>query len=133
MTFKKTIECLLIDDDLDDQEIFWMALAQACPGTRCMVITSGLEALKKFRGDDTYIPDYIFLDVKMPKMNGIQCLAEIKQMRHLGNAKVVVYSGSLDHRVTAECTRLGAAGFLQKPAGLRVLTEKLTAILSLGQ
>jgi CheY-like chemotaxis protein len=124
-----TRECFLIDDDLDDQEIFLMALQQLDGEIQCRVANDGLEGLKKLSEDLSFIPDYIFIDVNMPKMNGVQCLSGIKKLEHLKNVRLIMYSTSSDPRIVNIIKDLGADSFLVKPPGFGLLVENLSKIL----
>jgi CheY-like chemotaxis protein len=79
--------------------------------------------------DRSFVPDYIFLDVNMPKMNGIQCLPEIKKLGHLKGVKIIMYSTSTDARIISDSIQLGADDFLVKPDKLGLLVNKLAQIL----
>ena len=75
--------CLLIDDDQDDQELFLMALERVDSQIKCSVANNGVEGLAAL-SDHFYTPTHIFLDINMPKMNGIECLQRIRINRALG-------------------------------------------------
>ena len=120
--------CLLIDDDQDDQEIFLMALQRVDSQMKCSVANNGVEGLKAL-SDHFYTPAYIFLDINMPKMNGIECLQQIKVMDHLKGSRVIMYSTSAESSIIKQCKELGADDFLPKPSGLAPLVASLTNIL----
>jgi CheY-like chemotaxis protein len=126
---KKNRDCFLIDDDVDDQEIFMMALHQADPSLICTVAGDGSAALEKLERNPEYIPDFIFLDVNMPRMNGMQCLTGIKKMKHLHQAKIIMFSTSSEEKIINECKELGANEFMVKPTELDTLIDQLTAIV----
>ncbi len=121
-------ECLLIDDDRDDQEIFLMALQMVDPQIKCSVVSSGLEGLQKL-SDISYAPYFIFLDINMHKMGGIECLGRIKELGHLNQSKIIMFSTSADVAIFRQCKELGASDFLTKPPGLKPLVNSLTTIL----
>jgi CheY-like chemotaxis protein len=127
---KKKNECFLIDDDLDDQELFIMALQEVNRDMACVIANDGIEALQKLKTDASFVPDYIFLDVNMPKMNGLQCLAEIKKLSHLQDVDVIMFSTSSDKNIVEKSKELGATDFQVKPAGLGLLIQKLAKILA---
>ena len=124
------IVCLLIDDDQDDQEIFSMALEDINSSIQCIMVSSGIAALEKLNAKKPLIPDYIFIDVNMPKMNGIECLREIQKLEHLKDAEVFMYSTSSDERMIEKSKALGAKDFIVKPPGLALLTEKLLQVFT---
>jgi CheY-like chemotaxis protein len=107
--------CFLVDDDQDDQEIFTMALREIDLPVQCVIANDCSEAISKLRKDTTFHPDYIFLDINMPKMNGKECLREIKKEAHLQHIPVVMYSTSLKPSDIIETRKLGAIGFITKP------------------
>jgi CheY-like chemotaxis protein len=119
---KKT--CLLIDDDLDDQEIFALALSKIRFDFDCTVANNGLEALKRLE-NSSELPDYIFLDLNMPRMNGKECLKELKRSVRLRSIPVVIYSTSSSLSDINDTKQLGAKEFIIKPFSLAELIEKL--------
>jgi CheY-like chemotaxis protein len=66
----------------------------------------------------------------MPKMNGLQCLAEIKKLSHLKDVDVIMFSTSSDKNIVEKSKQLGATDFQVKPAGLNPLIQKLARILA---
>ena len=124
----KIKDCLLIDDDQDDQEIFLMALQKVDAQIKCSLANDGVEGLTVL-SDHFYTPAYIFLDINMPKMNGMECLERIRVMDHLRGSRVVMYSTSMDAAIIKQCRELGADDFLPKPPGLAPLVASLTNIL----
>jgi len=85
--------CYLIDDDRDDQEIFAMALKEVDKKVHLVTADSGIDALETLRGKHL-LPDIIFLDINMPRMDGWQCLGQLNQMEHLAKTPIVIYSTS---------------------------------------
>jgi CheY-like chemotaxis protein len=120
----------LIDDDTDDQEVFSLAMEEAFPSVKCVFANDGIYALEKFDADNTFIPDLIFIDINMPRMNGIQCLAEIKKLSRLNKVPAYMYSTSAEPQIVAECLELGAAGFIKKEVSVDELQKKISQILS---
>ena len=100
---------LLVDDDPDDLEIFMEAMNEIAPETKCVIASDGMEAMQILTGDNVY-PDYIFLDINMPRMNGYEFLKAIKEVQQLKNIPVVVYSTSARPREMEQLMKLGAFG-----------------------
>lgn len=119
----------LIDDDVDDLEIFAMAVQQVDKNIKLRSSCDCLEGLQELRENTSFVPDYIFLDINMPKMNGLQCLPEIKKLHHLRNSKVIMYSTASDESIKRETRQLGADDFLVKAPKLSALVHNLTRIL----
>jgi len=79
----------------------------------------------------SFIPDFIFIDINMPKMNGIQCLPEIKKLEHLRYSKIVMYSTTSNETIIKKTRQLGADEFLVKPYKMSLLIDNLTRILEI--
>jgi CheY-like chemotaxis protein len=120
------LTCFLIDDDIDDREIFEMALKEIDDSHICITANNGIEAIEKLRNDVEFIPDFIFLDLNMPRMNGRQCLEEIKKIPHVRNVPVIIYSTSSEQRDMEETQKMGAAHFLTKPPSINTLSATLS-------
>jgi CheY-like chemotaxis protein len=116
--------CFLIDDDHDDQLIFALALQQVSGSILCVTADNGMEALKKL-GQKSFHPDYIFIDLNMPGMNGTECMLEIKGMHHLKNIPIIIYTTSSNQKDVVETNALGACAFITKPSHIADLSEKL--------
>jgi CheY-like chemotaxis protein len=118
---------LHVDDDPDDSAIFYEAVKEAAPTYRCLIADSAASALE-ILSDRESIPDYIFLDMNMPKMNGLECLRLIKSNHALKHIKVIMYSTASDPIHIKEFRKLGA-GFLTKPDRFETLVRHLNEIL----
>jgi CheY-like chemotaxis protein len=121
--------CLLIDDDRDDHEFFEMALRLKQSELRCICIDDGIKALERLKNGTIGSPKLIFIDINMPRMNGMQCLAEIKAETHLRDIPVYMYSTSAEPAIVDECLNMGAAGFLKKEVSIPDLENKISQIL----
>ncbi|GAC1311728.1 MAG: hypothetical protein NVSMB24_31860 [Mucilaginibacter sp.] len=126
-----TRECLIIDDDQDDQEIFLMCVRKISRNINCMTMDDGIEALSMLTSKPQYIPDYIFVDVNMPKMNGIDCLRALKGIDRLKDTKIFMYSTTSETSTLNESKRLGANDFIVKPPKTEELKEKLSTIFEI--
>ena len=77
-----------------------------------------------------YIPDLILLDLNMPKMDGRECLIELKNDKTLKNIPVIIYSTS-DYKLDKEVTKeLGADFFLTKLSDIYPLPEELVKAMN---
>jgi CheY-like chemotaxis protein len=123
---------LNVDDDQEDREFFCDALRQIDASIKCLVAGSGMEALSLLK-KQTILPDYIFLDINMPMMDGKQCLRVLKQMPEFQSIPVIMYSTSTDTREIRECYSLGAEDFLIKPHSYEKLVNDLTSIFAFSK
>jgi CheY-like chemotaxis protein len=124
-----TRTCLLVDDDEDDKEIFCLALQHADPSIECIMASDGPEALAILK-DRSFVPDFIFLDLNMPVMNGKECLKEIRKQHHLNHIPVIIFSTSSAEKDKDETKALGASAFITKPPLISDLAKKLSGIFS---
>lgn len=125
---KKSRTVFLVDDDVDDQEIFALALAEVDDSISCVTARNGMEALEQLK-ESRWIPDWIFLDLNMPRMNGKQCLKEIKRLQELTHVPVIIYSTSCELRDIEETKALGATAFISKPPRIQELINSLKSIV----
>ena len=105
---------MLIEDDLDDQEIFYMALNDVDPTIECTIIDNCTEAIEKLKSDISLTPDYIFIDANMPKLNGLQCLEIINNINHLQGSKIILYSTYFIQEIIVQGKNLGVNEFIVK-------------------
>jgi CheY-like chemotaxis protein len=119
----------LIDDDTDDQAVFALALEELAPSFKCVTAKDGIEALEKLRGRHVK-PDCIFLDLNMPRMNGKQCLNEIRKESHLGKIPVVIYTTSSEIRDKELMLSMGASAFVTKPPVMQELVASLKEVFA---
>ena len=120
----------IADDDSDDREIFIEALKGIDEYCDCITAFDGQEALFKLTKGMLKLPDFIFLDLNMPRMSGKQCLTEIKKDKKLQQIPVIIYSTSAEKKDIEETIKLGAAFFLQKPNRFDDLSRALANIIS---
>ena len=130
----KPIKILIADDDIDDIEFFKITLANANPNATINTVENGAKLLKQLfeaKGVEHH-PDFIFLDINMPGLNGKECLKEIRQNKNFNNIPVIIFSTSSDRNDIEETYNNGANLFITKPSDLKTQTELLKTILSLN-
>lgn len=123
------IKCLLIDDDLDDHEIFSMALEELKHAVELTSAYNAMQGLDMLRSGNVK-PDFIFLDLNMPRINGKQCLSEIKNIESAGSIPVVIYSTSSEIKDLVEVQRLGAEAYIVKSSSIKDLVSALSDFFS---
>jgi two-component system, chemotaxis family, chemotaxis protein CheY len=106
---------LVVDDDADVLEVMRIVLEGA--GYEVLAATDGEEALALLRGDAK--PGLIFLDLMMPRMNGMQFIARAQEEGLLNAIPVIAISGGSSRREGV--LALGAAEYLSKPLELNIL------------
>ena len=106
---------LLVDDDEDDRKLFFEAVGDVDQAIRCIAAVDGQEALVYLSNAANPVPDFIFLDLRMPGISGQQCLEEMKKDARLASVPVIVYTTSRDEKESETLKKLGAAHFMSKP------------------
>ncbi len=112
MTTTKKI--MIVDDDEDDMEFFCEAVMEIDASYACVTATNGEDALQKLRKGTSKLPDLIFLDLNMPRMDGKTCLVELKKDSELKNIPVIISTTSSHHKDRQETLQLGAVHFMTK-------------------
>lgn len=120
---------LLVDDDVDDHEIFNAALTAASNSANCMAIANAIEAFDNLDRKELK-PDVIFLDVNMPFMNGLDFLRKIRATKHLEPIHVIMFSRSANPATISAAKEPGTIKFITKPSGLNDLVNVLKPLIS---
>ena len=128
---KKPLSILIIDDDDDDKQMFCEVLSEIDRDISCISSANGQDALQLLRQKITP-PDFIFLDLNMPRMSGKQCLVHIKQIEILASVPIIIYSTSKLVEDREETMRLGADYFLTKPSSMQHLKKEVQYIFEKG-
>lgn len=120
---------LFVDDDEDDKLVFGTALNLIDKGIMYLTASDGLEALKLLKEDLVLLPDLIFLDLNMARMDGFTCLQEIKRTSELQQIPVVILTTSINPRDKEKALTLGAQNFITKPSTYSGLVDTLKRCL----
>ena len=119
---------MIVDDDPDNIEFFCEALSEIDPAIKCIGARGGEEALMLLK-ENPSLPDFIFLDINMPKMDGKQCLECFKSDVNYSSIPVVMYTTSESLDDMYETKKLGAVYFLTKPSTFSELKTAIKYIL----
>lgn len=120
---------LIIDDDADDRLFLTEAITDVSPESRMHSCNSGIEALDLLSKKKIALPDFIFLDLNMPKMNGKECLVELKKLLRQTLTKIIIMSTSDMKRDIDDALTLGAHLFLTKPGTYTELCNHVKKII----
>src|SRR5580692_8424862 len=126
---------LLVEDDPQDVELTLRAFRSENVQTRIEVVRDGEEALDYLfcRGDykgrpSDQPPTLVLLDLKLPKIGGLQVLRELKESAECGSIPVIVLSSSGEQRDIAESYRLGVNSYIQKPVDIGEFRKAIRAL-----
>lgn len=118
----------LVEDDPDDQVLFLDALRIVDESIVCLMASDGEEALANLKKLTTP-PDIIFLDLNMPKMDGLACFDELKKSVALRGIPVVIYSTTVSKSDISKLKSLGALDVLVKASNFKDSVSVLKATL----
>ena len=123
---------LLVEDDPVNAMAVEKAFRDVGIAQPLVHVRNGEEALECLRDRDHKKPDFILLDLNMPKMNGIEFLRIVKADPVLRSVPVVMLTTSQDQRDIAECFALNAAGYMTVADICQASAEQLSRIEGIG-
>ena len=118
---------LLVEDNPDDETLALRALTQNKIANRVDVARDGVEALAYLFGTETEpakdLPQVVLLDLKLPKIDGLEVLRRIRAAPHTRFLPVVILTSSNEERDLVEGYSLGANSYILKPVDFSQFTE----------
>jgi two-component system, response regulator len=127
---KDAVELLLVEDNPSDEELTLHVLKKYNLANRIHVVRDGAEAIEfLFENTTQDVPKLILLDLKLPKLNGLELLSRIKADERTRKIPVVVLTSSREDRDLFACYELGINSYIVKPVDFQQFTE---AVRQLG-
>jgi two-component system, chemotaxis family, response regulator Rcp1 len=129
----RTTEILLVDDNPADTDLTSDVLARNDSPSHIHAVTNGVEAMAFLRREGEYanaiLPDFVILDLSLPKKDGRAVLAEVKADPVLRKIPIAIFSTSKAQEDIVRCYELGANCYVSKPGNL---TDFISAVTSIG-
>src|SRR5579859_6317327 len=125
---KAVPELLLVEDNRDEELMSLRAIAKSSVPCVVTVRRDGAEALDHLLGAQGGAPALIVLDYDLPKFNGREILQRLRANDRTRFTPVVLFSGSAQETVLADCYRLGANSCVAKPVDANEYVEHLSWI-----
>ena len=129
------VEILLVEDNPTDAELTLRALKKNNLANRVQVVTDGAEALEfifasgAYKGMDiNHKPRVILLDLKLPKVDGLEVLRRIKSDEQTKNIPVVVLTSSREEKDRVESYSLGVNSYIAKPVDFNQFTKAVSEL-----
>ena len=126
----KPVHILLVEDDPHDAELAIAALRQHHLAYHLVHVIDGREALDFLFGTGPHVgrdirmqPKVVMLDLKLPKVGGIEVLQHLRSNEHTKQIPVVVLTSSREDRDVREAYRLGVNSFIVKPVNFEHFSE----------
>ena len=126
---------LLVEDNPKDVELSLVALGKSQLANEVVVVRDGADALDYLRSEGAFKgrpqgnPAVVLLDLKLPKVDGLQVLEQIKNDPHLQSIPVVILTASREEKDLLRGYRLGVNAYVVKPVSFK---EFIEAIQELG-
>jgi CheY-like chemotaxis protein len=114
---------LNIDDDNEDLMVFHDAVKTVNPLAKCFLAKNSEEAVSLLQ--HSIDPDFIFLDIHMPKMDGRAALKEIRKIKRLASVPVIIYSTVIYDSEKENFKEWGATEFIKKQNNFSGLCDEL--------
>ena len=115
------VEILLVEDNPSDAELTSRGLQKDGMSNRLYHVKDGAEAINfifgegEFAGSEINLPKLILLDLKMPKVNGLEVLRKVREDERTKMIPIVILTSSKEARDISEAYKLGANSFIEKP------------------
>jgi len=113
---------MVVEDNIDDRELVLTALSRHCPREAVAVAPDGVHALEYLGAgvsgksvSAARIPELILVDIKMPRMDGLEFLRQVKSDERFGAVPVVVFTSSREARDIDGAYRAGTNAYVVKP------------------
>lgn len=119
------IYILLAEDDEADRLIFTDAFAELKIKTVVRTVNDGIQLMEWLKREEIRLPYLIFLDLNMPRKNGLECLKEIRNNEKLKDIFIAIYSTSDNEKDMEETFINGANVYITKPTNFNTLKQVL--------
>jgi len=106
--------CLFVNDNPEDQRVFIHALSDVFPSTLCFMANNGREALEIMQ-EDELVPDYIFMELKIPGIDGLEFLRAVRKIDTQKEPVIIVHSIDPAPTKVMELKAMGASAIYSKP------------------
>jgi CheY-like chemotaxis protein len=128
----EALHILLAEDDHDDRIFFKDAISNSKVKTIVTTVNDGHELMEYLTQSEVTLPGLIFLDLNMPKKNGIECLAEIRAHARLKDLSIAIYSTSASEADIEETFVKGANVYIKKPNNFDDLKKVLGEVININ-
>jgi CheY-like chemotaxis protein len=126
-----SLKIALADDDADDQFLFQLALKEASGEAALETYNNGARLMEALVQPEAVLPNVIFLDMNMPRKNGLQCLQEIRRHESLQHIPVVVLTTSINQTEIKKVYEYGANLYFRKPSDFSNLVALIEQVCSM--
>lgn len=123
------IHILLADDEENDRLLFADALNELKAKTILHTVNDGIELMEYLANESNTLPLLLFLDLNMPRKNGLECLKEIRSNHKFNEIGIAIFSTSLAEKDIEETLIRGANVYINKPNSFDALKQALNKVV----
>jgi CheY-like chemotaxis protein len=120
---------VIIDDDEDDLDVMKDTLAKIDPSIVCITFINPVEAIRQLENALILLPDFIFVDINMPQLTGMQCLEWLRKIDEFKETPIIIYSTSLPEKISNQLLANGATFTMQKPHKIEGYLSAIESII----
>ncbi len=135
MEVMKYTDILLVEDNPNDAELALRALGKVSGAPSVVRIEDGVRALDYVFGEGVHAgrdvlrtPRFIMLDLKLPKVDGLEVLRRVRSDQRFAKLPIIIFSSSKEERDLVECYRNGANSYIVKPVNFDAFVAVVTAM-----
>jgi two-component system, response regulator len=131
MDNSSSLSILIVEDNQDHADLLSEIMSILTVKHTLSYAENGIKALEKLESknqsklSNSKLPEIIFLDIKMPEMDGITALEEIRKNPTYDPIRIIMVTTSTIESEIARCSQLGANGFLTKPVDTEILRNTM--------
>ena len=121
---------LIVDDDEDDRQLFVESAKEVDENICCLTASNGAEAMQLLKNKEIEkLPDFIFLDLRMPGLSGKKIVEKIKRDPELLHIPIIVFTTSREVKDANELIQIGASHFISKPVNPDEIYYLIAAVI----
>ena len=122
------VEILLVEDNPNDAELTLRALKQRKLANQVHVCRDGAEAIEFFDGGAGPVPKVVLLDLKLPKMDGLEVLRRLKADHRTKAIPIVILTSSREEPDIERSYELGANSYIVKPVDFEAFARAVSEV-----
>ena len=123
------LNILFADDEENDRLLFLDALKELKIKTNVHTVNDGIALMDYLKNESNELPHLLFLDLNMPKKNGMECLKEIRGNDKLNDIAIAIFSTSQSEKDIEETLINGANVYINKPNSFDALIQVLNKVV----
>jgi FixJ family two-component response regulator len=122
------MQVAIIDTNTEDLERLEDIIKQIDSDVKCLSFVFADQAMRVIANELIQVPNYIFINVNLPRLTGPECLRKLKQVPRLKSSKIIMFAEVMPQAVGQAFIKRGAFDFFQKPLDDSIYSSKVKDI-----